>query len=149
MKHFSALAGGFALGVMMIPLVARTTELLRLVPTALREGASRSAPRAAAPSGRRAACRLPGIITGVVLALARIAGETAPLLFTALNNRYFSTALDQPMSSLTVQVFTFAKGPHEDWHRQAWAGALVLVTLVLVCSILARLTTRRLERMHG
>ena len=149
-KHFSALAGGFALGIMMIPLVARTTEeLLRLVPTALREGAlALGATRGRAVWSVVLPAALPGIITGVVLALARIAGETAPLLFTALNNRYFSTALDQPMSSLTVQVFTFAKGPHEDWHRQAWAGALVLVTLVLVCSILARLTTRRLERMH-
>ena len=80
----------------------------------------------------------PGIITGVVLALARIAGETAPLLFTAFNNRFFSTELDQPISSLTVQVFTYAISPYEDWHRQAWAGALVLVALVLFCSLLAR-----------
>ena len=90
----------------------------------------------------------PGIITGVVLALARIAGETAPLLFTAFNNRFLSTDLDQPIASLTVQVFTYAISPYEDWHRQAWAGALVLVTLVLFCSILARLATRRLERLQ-
>jgi phosphate transport system permease protein len=92
---------------------------------------------------------LPGIITGVVLALARIAGETAPLIFTALNNRFWTTSLDQPISSLTVQVFTYATGPYEDWHRQAWAGALVLVLMVLLCSIAARAATRRLERMQG
>lgn len=149
-KHFSALAGGFALGVMMVPLVARTTEeLLRLVPTSLREGAlALGATRGRAVFSVVLPAALPGIITGVVLALARIAGETAPLLFTAFNNRFFSTALTEPISSLTVQVFNYAKSPHDDWHRQAWAGSLVLVTLVLVCSILARLTTRRLERMH-
>jgi phosphate transport system permease protein len=92
---------------------------------------------------------LPGIVTGAVLALARIAGETAPLLFTAFNNRFFSTSLRQPISSLTVQVYTYATGPYEDWHRQAWAGALVLVSIVLICSLLARLATRRLERMHA
>ena len=91
---------------------------------------------------------LPGIITGIVLALARIAGETAPLLFTAFNNRFFSTSLTQPISSLTVQVYTYAISPYEDWHRQAWAGALVLVSIVLICSLLARLATRRLERMQ-
>ena len=149
-KHFSALAGGFALGVMMIPLVARTTEeLLRLVPTSLREGAlALGATRGRAVFTVVLPAALPGIITGVVLALARIAGETAPLLFTSFNNRFWSTTLNEPMGALTVQVYTYAKAAHEDWHRQAWAGALVLVTLVLVCSVLARLTTRRLERMH-
>jgi phosphate transport system permease protein len=149
-KHFSALAGGFALGVMMIPLVARTTEeLLRLVPTSLREGAlALGATRGRAVFSVVLPAALPGIITGVVLALARIAGETAPLLFTAFNNRFWSTALGEPISTLTVQVYTYAKSPHDDWHRQAWAGSLVLVSLVLVCSILARLATRRLERMH-
>jgi len=85
----------------------------------------------------------------VVLALARIAGETAPLLFTASNNRYWSTSLTQPMSTLPVQVFTYAIAPYDDWHRQAWAGALVLITLILTCSILARFTTRKLERMNS
>src|SRR5204863_10106292 len=84
---------------------------------------------------------LPGIITGVVLALARISGETAPLLFTSLNNQFLSTSLTQPISSLTVQVFTYANTPYEDWHRQAWAGALVLVTIVSLCSVMARLAT--------
>jgi phosphate transport system permease protein len=91
---------------------------------------------------------LPGILTGILLALARIAGETAPLLFTALNNRYFSTDISQPISTLTVQVFTYAVAPNEDWHRQAWAGALTLVTIVLVCSLLARLATARMERLQ-
>ena len=88
---------------------------------------------------------LPGIITGVMLALARIAGETAPLLFTSFNNRYFTTKLTQPISSLTVQVFTYAISPYADWHRQAWAGALVLVLLVFLSSLIARTATRRLE----
>jgi phosphate transport system permease protein len=91
---------------------------------------------------------LPGILTGVLLAVARVAGETAPLLFTSFNNRFFSTDPTQPISTLTVQVFTYAISPYEDWHRQAWAGALVLVTLVLTCSLLARFATAGLERMQ-
>jgi len=150
-KQFSAFAGGFALGVMMIPIIARTTEeLLLLVPGTMREGAlALGATRARAVLSVMVPAALPGIVTGTVLALARIAGETAPLLFTAFNNRFFSTHLRQPISTLTVQVFTYATGPYEDWHRQAWAGALVLVALVLACSLLARLATRRLERMHA
>jgi len=145
-KRFSALAGGFALGTMMIPIIARTTEeLLLLVPGSMREGAlALGATRARAVLTVVLPAALPGIITGIILALARIAGETAPLLFTAFNNRYFSTALTQPISTLTVQVFTYATGPYQDWHRQAWAGALVLV-----CSLVARVATRRLERMHA
>jgi phosphate transport system permease protein len=150
-KHFSALAGGFALGVMMIPIIARTTEeLLLLVPGSMREGAlALGATRARAVLSVVLPAALPGIVTGIVLALARIAGETAPLLFTAFNNRFFSTQLTEPVSSLTVQVYTYAISPYDDWHRQAWAGALVLVTIVLVCSLLARFATRRLERMHA
>jgi phosphate transport system permease protein len=150
-RQFSALAGGFALGTMMIPIIARTTEeLLLLVPGSMREGAlALGATRARAVFTVVLPAAMPGIITGIVLALARIAGETAPLLFTAFNNRFFNTNLTQPISSLTVQVFTYATGPYEDWHRQAWAGALVLVTIVLVCSLAARFATRRLERMHG
>jgi len=150
-KHFSALAGGFALGVMMIPIIARTTEeLLLLVPGTMREGAlALGATRARAVFSVVLPAALPGIVTGVVLALARIAGETAPLLFTAFNNRFFSTRLTEPISSLTVQVYTYAISPYDDWHRQAWAGALVLVTIVLICSLLARFATRRLERMHA
>jgi phosphate transport system permease protein len=91
---------------------------------------------------------LPGILTGVLVALARIAGETAPLLFTSFNNRFWSTDLRQPIGSLTVQVFTYAISPYEDWHRQAWAGAFVLVMMILILSIVARLVTRRLELMN-
>lgn len=147
--QFTALAGGLALGIMMIPIIARTTEeLLLLVPTTMREGAlALGATRARAVFTVVLPAALPGIITGVVLALARIAGETAPLIFTALNNRFFSISLTQPISSLTVQIYNFATSPYEDWHRQAWAGALVLVTIVMICSILARVTTRRLEGM--
>jgi phosphate transport system permease protein len=150
-RHFSALAGGFALGVMMIPIIARTTEeLLLLVPGSMREGAlALGATRARAVFTVVLPAALPGIVTGIVLSLARIAGETAPLLFTAFNNRFFSTELNEPISSLTVQVYTYAISPYDDWHRQAWAGALVLVTIVLICSLLARLATRRLERMHA
>ena len=146
-KQFSALAGGIALGIMMIPIIARTTEeLLRLVPSTMREGAL----ALGATHGRAVftvvlPAALPGIITGVLLALARIAGETAPLLFTSFNNRFFTAKLTQPISSLTVQVFTYAISPYADWHRQAWAGALVLVLIVLLCSLIARAATRRLE----
>ncbi len=148
--RFSALAGGLALGFMMIPIITRTTEeLLNLVPSTLREGAlALGATRARAAFGVMVPAALPGIMTGILVALARIAGETAPLLFTSFNNRFFSTRLDQPIASLTVQVFTYAISPYDDWHRQAWAGALVLVSFVFVFSVLARIVTRRLERMH-
>jgi phosphate transport system permease protein len=147
--RFSALAGGFALSIMMLPVIARTTEeLLRLVPGGLKEGAlALGASRARAMFTVILPAALPGIVTGILVALARIAGETAPLLFTAFNNRFFSTSLTQPIGSLTVQVFTYAISPYDDWHRQAWAGAFVLVVMILVLSILARLVTRRLERM--
>ena len=149
-RRFSALAGGIALGIMMIPLIMRTTEeLLRLVPSALREGAlALGATRARAVFTVVVPAALPGIMTGILLALARIAGETAPLLFTAFNNRFFSTDVAQPISTLTVQVYTYAISPYEDWHRQAWAGALVLVAIVLSCSLLARLATARMERLQ-
>ncbi len=149
-KRFSALAGGFALAVMMIPIVVRTTEeLLALVPPSLREGAlALGATRGRAAWTVILPAALPGIVTGVLVALARVAGETAPLLFTALNNRYWSTKLTEPIASLTVQIYTYALGPYEDWHRQAWAGSVVLIGAVLLFSILARTVTRRLERMH-
>jgi phosphate transport system permease protein len=149
-RQFSALAGGLALGVMMIPLIMRTTEeLLRLVPSTLREGAlALGATRARAVFTVVVPAALPGILTGILLALARIAGETAPLLFTALNNRFFSTDIRQPIATLTVQVFNYATAPYEDWHRQAWAGALVLVSLVFICSLLARIATARMEKMQ-
>ncbi len=150
-KQFSALAGGLALGIMMIPIIARTTEeLLLLVPGTMREGAlALGATRSRAVFSVVVPAALPGIITGVVLALARIAGETAPLLFTAFSNRFFTTRLTQPIASLTVMIYTYANSPYPDWHRQAWAGALVLVAIVLICSLLARFATRRLETMSG
>jgi phosphate transport system permease protein len=149
-RHFSAVAGSVALAVMMIPIVARTSEeVLRLVPPSLREGAM-----ALGASRRRAVfsvilpAALPGVLTGVLVALARIAGETAPLLFTSFGNRFWSLDPLRPMAALTVQIYTYAISPYDDWHRQAWAAAAVLVFLVLALSVLARLATRRLERMH-
>ncbi len=147
---YSAFAGAFALGVMMLPLVMRTTEeLLLLVPSTLREGAlALGATRARAVFTVVVPAALPGILTGILLAVARVAGETAPLLFTALNNSFFSTSPGQPISTLTVQVYTYAISPYQDLHRQAWAAALVLVAIVLSCSLLARVATARLERMQ-
>jgi phosphate transport system permease protein len=135
---------------MMIPIVVRTTEeLLRLVPSSFREGAlALGSTRGHAVTSVILPAALPGIVTGILVALARVAGETAPLLFTALNNRFWSTRLDQPIASLTVQIYTYAQGPYEDWHRQAWAGATVLIGAILSLSILARVATRRLERMQ-
>jgi len=149
-RQFSALAGGLALGVMMIPLIMRTTEeLLLLVPPTLREGAlALGATRGRAVFSVVVPAALPGILTGILLALARIAGETAPLLFTAFNNRFFSKDVTQPIATLTVQVYTYAISPYEDWHRQAWAGALVLVGIVFFCSLAARFATARLERVQ-
>ena len=150
-RQFSALAGSFALGIMMLPIVARTTEeLLLLVPAAMREGAlALGATRARAVFSVIVPAALPGIITGVLLAVARVAGETAPLLFTSFNNRFFSADVTQPMASITVQVFSYAISPYEDWHRQAWAGALVLVGIVFICSLVARFATARVQRLRG
>lgn len=149
-KHFSALAGGMALGFMMVPIITRTTEdLLNLVPSTLREGAlALGATRARAAFTVMLPAALPGIMTGILVSLARIAGETAPLLFTAFSNRFWSTSLSQPIASLTVQIYTYAISPYDDWHRQAWAGAFVLVAVVFTFSALSRVVTKRLERMH-
>jgi phosphate transport system permease protein len=149
-KRFSAIAGGVALGLLMLPIVVRTTEeLLRLVPSGLREGAlALGASRSRAVFSVILPAALPGILTGILVALARVAGETAPLLFTAFNNQYWSTNITQPIASLTVQVFTYAISPYDDWHRQAWAGAFLLVMIILTLSIVARLAVRRLEKMN-
>ena len=149
-KRFSALAGGVALGMLMIPVVVRSTEeLLRLVPPGLREGAlALGATRSRAVFTVIVPAALPGILTGILVALARVAGETAPLLFTSFNNSYWSTSLTQPIASLTYQVWTYANSPYDDWHRQAWAGAFLLVMIILSLSITARLAVRRLERMN-
>lgn len=140
MHHFSTLAGGVALGIMVIPTVLRNTEsFLRDVPSSLREGSfalGANKWKMVATVVLPAASR--GILTGVLLALARVAGETAPLLFTAFGNRYWSPGWMQPTSSLPVIIYTYATGPYEDWHRQAWAAGLVLLGLVLVTNILVR-----------
>jgi phosphate transport system permease protein len=144
MKHFSALAGGVALGLLMIPLVTRTTEeMMRLVPGSYREAALalgvqrwKATVRIILPSA------LKGITTGILLALARAAGETAPLLFTALGNRFWSTSVLQPIASLPVFVYDYAKAPFDDWNRQAWAAALVLIMLIFLLSLLFRYVTR-------
>lgn len=146
-RHFSALAGSFALAVLMVPMVMRTTEeLARLVPDSLREaglalGYSRA--RATLVVLRTA---LPGIVTGSLLAVARISGETAPLLFTALGSEYFSFDLDRPMAALPLVVFKYATGPYPEWHALAWTASLVLILVVLTLGIAARLATRQ---RHG
>ncbi len=139
-KHFSTLAGGFALGLMMIPITLRSTEeFLRAVPNALREaamalGASKwkTIATVIVPAAYR------GILTAILLAFARVAGETAPLLFTAFGNRFWSPGWNQPTASLPVMIFTYAIAPYEDWHRQAWAAGLVLLGLILAINIVAR-----------
>jgi phosphate transport system permease protein len=141
---FSAMAGGMALGAMMIPLVTRTTEeMVRLVPVSLREAAlalGYTQWRTSVSIVLRTA--LPGIVTGALVAIARIAGETAPLLFTALGNQFWSTALREPIAALPLQIFNYAISPYETAHAQAWAGALVLILIVLVISLIARYATR-------
>lgn len=142
-RRFSALAGGFALAVIMLPIVVRTTEeLVRLVPSSLREAAlALGIPewkvllRVVLPTARA------GIVTGVMVAIARVAGETAPLLFTAFGNRFWHHGLDQPIAALPLQIFAYAISPYDDWHRQAWAGALVLIGIVFFVSLAARLAT--------
>lgn len=143
-RHFSALAGGIALAVMMIPLVARATEeMIRLVPNSLREAAlALGFPRWRTSLTVVLRTALPGIVTGALVAVARIAGETAPLLFTAFGNQFWSTSLTQPISALPLQIFSYAISPYEEWHQLAWAGALVLLALVLVISLIARFATR-------
>jgi phosphate transport system permease protein len=145
MKHFSTLAGGLALGVMMIPIAVRSTEdFLRAVPQTLREGAlalGASKWKTTATVVIPAAFR--GILTGIILDLARVAGETAPLLFTSFNNRFWSPSWNQPTASLPVMIFTYAIAPYEDWHRQAWAAGLVLLGLVLLVNITARVVLSR------
>ncbi len=143
--HFSAFSGGVALGLMMIPTVARTTEeMIRTVPAALREAALalgyahwRTALRIVLPTA------LAGVVTGILIAVARVAGETAPLLFTAFGNQFWSVSLNQPIAAIPLQVFNYAISPYDEWHAQAWAGALVLIVLVLAISILSRVVTGR------
>jgi len=144
MRRFSAVAGGVALACIMLPIVLRTTEeMVRLVPNSLREAALalgipewKVVLRVVLPTARA------GILTGVMVSIARIAGETAPLLFTAFGNRFWHQRLDQPIAALPLQIFAYAIAPYDDWHRQAWAGAVVLIALIFLTSLAARLATR-------
>jgi phosphate transport system permease protein len=144
-KHFSGFAGSLALAMIMIPMVMRTTEeMIKLVPHTLREAAlALGYARWRTSLSIVVRTCLPGIVTGGLLAIARVAGETAPLLFTALGSQFMSRDLNQPMAALPLTVYTYATGPYDDWHRIAWATALVLIMVVLTLSLLARLATRQ------
>nr|AFK79166.1 phosphate transport system permease protein PstA [uncultured bacterium F25-01] len=148
-QTFSAIAGGFALGIIMLPILTRTTEeMVRLVPASLREGAiALGVPRWRVVLSVVLPTALTGIATGVVLAIARVAGETAPLLFTAFGNTFWSWSVREPIAALPLQIFAYAIAPYDDWHNQAWAGALILVLLVLILSMSARALVSR--RMGG
>lgn len=145
MRHFSTLAGGVALGIMLIPIAVRSTEeFLKLVPRAVRESAlALGLPQWKVITMVVIPTAFRGLLTGVLLNLSRVSGETAPLLFTAFGNRYWSPGWMNPISSLPVMIFTYAVSPYDDWHRQAWAAALVLMLLVLATNIGARLLMRR------
>jgi phosphate transport system permease protein len=145
LKHFSALAGGVALALIMVPIIARTTEeMLKLVPHSLREGAlALGAPQWRVTLGVVVPAAASGIATGAMLAIARISGETAPLLFTAFGSRFFNYYLDQPIASLTVQIYNYAISPYDEWHAQAWAATLVLMTMILTINIAVRFLTRK------
>ena len=144
-KHFSALAGGIALAIMMVPTITRTTEeMLLIVPNAVREAAlGLGVPkwRTALSISLRTAS--PGIITGCMLAFARVAGETAPLLFTAFGNQFWNVRINEPIAALPLQIFVYAISPYDEWHRLAWAGALVLIVLIMVSVTLVRIFAGR------
>jgi phosphate transport system permease protein len=144
-KHFSTMAGGLALAIIMIPIVTRTTEeMIRLVPTSLREGAlALGAPQWRVTLGVVLPAASSGIATGCMLAIARVSGETAPLLFTAFGSRFYNYYLDEPMASLTVQIYNYAISPYDEWHSLAWAATLVLMTLILLINITVRFFTRK------
>ncbi|MEG3192642.1 phosphate ABC transporter permease PstA [Lysobacter sp. D1-1-M9] len=150
MGHFSALAGGIALAFIVLPVVVRTTdEMLRLVPSQMREAAlSLGVPQWKVTVQVLYRSSLPGIVTGILLALARISGETAPLLFTALNNQYWTTDITAPMANVPVVIFQYAMSPYENWHSLAWAGAFILTMFVLVISLLARWIVLRNRISH-
>jgi phosphate transport system permease protein len=144
MGHFSALAGGVALAIIMMPIVARTTEeMIRLVPQSLREAAlALGAPVWRMSLGVVLRTAAAGVATGAMLAIARIAGETAPLLFTSLNRNYMSFYIDQPIASLTYQIYYYAVSPYEQWHSMAWAATLVLITMILAINVTVRVLAR-------
>ncbi|TCZ81322.1 phosphate ABC transporter permease PstA [Lysobacter sp. N42] len=150
MEHFSGLAGGIALAFIVLPVVVRTTdEMLRLVPTQMREAAlSLGVPQWKVTLQVLYRSSLPGIVTGILLALARISGETAPLLFTALNNQYWTTNILSPMANVPVVIFQYAMSPFETWHTLAWAGAFMLTLFVLLVSLIARAIVLRNKISH-
>jgi phosphate transport system permease protein len=143
-RHFSAWAGGFALGIMMIPTALRSTEeFLRMVPRELREAAyALGAPQWKVILTVVIPVAMRGILTGIMLSVARIAGETAPLLFTSFGNRFWARGLNEPIASLPVMIYTYAVGPYDDWHRQAWAAGLILLLGVLLINIIVRVFLR-------
>lgn len=145
MQRFSALAGGFALGIIMIPLITRTTEeMIRLVPSSFREaGLALGLPRWKTTVSIILPAAFKGIFTGIFLSIARAIGETAPLLFTALGNRFWSTTLDQPIASMTVFIYDYARAPFDDWNQQAWAASFVLIVIVFALNLMFRLVTRK------
>lgn len=149
-RHFSTVAGGIALGIMMIPIAVRSTEgFLRTVPVELREGAmALGASKARAIRTVIIPAALPGILTGVMLDLARVAGETAPLLFTSFSNRFWGSGWNQPTASLPVMIFTYAVSPYEDWHQQAWSAGFVLLSLVLSVNVFARWILARTKHVR-
>ena len=144
-KHFSAFSGGVALGIMMIPTVARATEeMLLMVPNVIREAAyGLGIPKWRTTLSISLRTASAGVITGCMLAFARVAGETAPLLFTAFGNQFWNLKLNQPTAALSLQVFTYAISPYDDWHKQAWAGALILIVLIVGAGAAVRITTSR------
>ena len=149
-KHFSAFSGGVALGIMMIPTVARATEeMLLMVPNVVREAAyGLGIPKWRTTLSITLRTASAGVITGCMLAFARVAGETAPLLFTAFGNQFWSLKLNQPMAALSLQVYTYAISPYDDWHKQAWAGSLILIVLIVGAVAAVRITTSR-GRLKG
>ncbi len=149
-KHFSAFSGGVALGIMMIPTVARATEeMLLMVPNVVREAAyGLGIPKWRTTLSISLRTASAGVITGCMLAFARVAGETAPLLFTAFGNQFWNLKLNQPTAALSLQVFTYAISPYDEWHRQAWAGALILIIMIVAAVAAVRITTSR-GRLKG
>ncbi|HTY84633.1 MAG TPA: phosphate ABC transporter permease PstA [Silvibacterium sp.] len=144
-KHFSAFSGGVALGIMMIPTITRTTEeMLLMVPNSIREAAlGLGVPNWRSVLSITLRTASPGVITGCMLAFARVAGETAPLLFTAFGNQFWSASFNQPIAALPLQIYVYALSPYDEWHRLAWAGALVLITLIVLAVSLVRYVTSR------
>ena len=151
LKSFSAISGGIALGIMMIPMITRTTEsFVQMVPNTLREaGLALGAPKWKVIMNIVLPCAMGGIVTGIMVSLARVAGETAPLLFTAFGNHFWNASLMEPIAALPLQIFAYAIAPFEDWHRQAWAGALVLISLVFIINLMANYFVMRQQRIFS